>query len=406
MGERWLICLPVDQSGRVAWINPGDGGRMVRHDLLSSVAVMAKKRVVVVVPAADVLLTWVVAPRAAKRDLIKAIPFLLEDALSVPVETLHFAVGGRQPDGLMPVAVVSRSLMEGWLGELRVAGVTPEVLLPESLLIPWESTVWTVLIVAGVAIVRSGAFVGFSVDLENLVMALQLALADSRNTRPTRLRVLDYSDGTSVPPDLSAVGLAVQLERVEGSQPLSLMATHDRVGGGINLLQGVFAPVGRWSGVVKAVRLPLILLFIWILVKVGLGLESAWRMEQRIAWLDQRIETIFKESFPQVRRIVNPRVQMNQQLEALREQGGSGAESRGFLMTLAQVGSAFKAMPDLILQGVRYQEHKLELLLRLPDLQQLDGLKQRLEGDGLQVVIQSAVREGAEIVARLKVERP
>ncbi|MEO5330614.1 MAG: type II secretion system protein GspL [Magnetococcus sp. YQC-5] len=405
MAALWLIRLPADSDGRVAWTNPGDGERVCRHDLLSNVAAMAGKRVAVVVPGGDVLLTFVSPPRAAKRDLIKAVPFLLEEALSAPVETLHFAFGVRRADGLLPVAVVARRLMEEWLSVLRGAGLEPAMLVPEPLLLPWVAEEWCLVSAGGMVMARTGVDTGFAVDLETLATVLGLALTDPHVSRPARIRVLDYAGSADVP-DLVDIGVPVKWERAQGD-PLSLMSAQAYPGIGINLLQDEFAPVGKWSGTLRAFRWTAVLLMIWMLVKGGVVVMEAWRMEQRSAELDQKIVMVFKETFPDVRRIVNPRVQMTQQLDGLRGQTGrQGGGEKGFLTLLGRAGGAMKETPEAVLHGLRFQEGKLELLLRLSDLQRLDALKQRMEAKGVTVSIQSAVREGDAISARLKVEQP
>jgi hypothetical protein len=104
--------------------------------------------------------------------------------------------------------------------------------------------------------------------------------------------------------------------------------------------------------------------------------------------------------------VVNPRVQMTQQLEALRGPSGGEAGGRGFLSLFARVGSALREAPESRLQGVRYGEGKLELMLLLPDLQHLDAVKQRIERSGGVVSVLSVNREGEVTAARLKVEAP
>ncbi|MBF0214745.1 MAG: hypothetical protein HQM00_14480, partial [Magnetococcales bacterium] len=88
MGERWLIQLPPDPEGRVTWCAPGDGATVARRDPLSDVAALAGRRVVLVVPGEAVWLTAVQPPRSALRDLTRMVPYLLEESLAAPVESL------------------------------------------------------------------------------------------------------------------------------------------------------------------------------------------------------------------------------------------------------------------------------------------------------------------------------
>ncbi|MBF0270748.1 MAG: type II secretion system protein GspL [Magnetococcales bacterium] len=405
MGERWLMRLPPDSEGRVIWTAPGDGARVARRDPLSQVATMAGRRVVLVVPGEEVLLTRVVPPKAGQRDLLKAVPYLLEESLSAPVEQLHFALGQRESDGGLPVAVVALRQLEEWLEPVRGAGLEPEAVLPAPLLLPLEPGAWSVLLTPEIAWVRTGACAGFGVDAANLAVALGLALSDGVVPPPERLEVWLDPERQEPPASLAALGVVVMWHRFAGD-PLTVLAAHDRPGGGLDLAQGRFARAGRMGGMVRALRPTLVLLLIWLLMRGGEAGLQAFRLEQRADELDRAIQGVFRESFPEVKRIVNPKVQMTQQLESLKG-GGRGTEgNKGFLSVFGRSGKALREIPESVLNGVRFGEGKLELMVRLPDLQRLDVLKQRMEGSGLAVGIQSASREGEGIAARLKVESP
>ncbi len=86
--------------------------------------------------------------------------------------------------------------------------------------------------------------------------------------------------------------------------------------------------------------------------------------------------------------MVNPRVQMQQQLDSL-QKGGSG--DSGFLVLLGRTGNVLKDVKDLEVGGISYRAGRLDIDLKIGNLQMLDQLKQSLTGSGnLQVEIQSA----------------
>ncbi|MBF0417176.1 MAG: type II secretion system protein GspL [Magnetococcales bacterium] len=406
MGERWLIGFPPDREGLVGWTRPGEGARTVRREPLARVAGAVGRRVVLVVPGEEVLLTRVMPPRASSRELEKALPYLLEESLSVSVETLHFAAGPRQADGCMPVAVVAERLMAEWMGQARAVGITPEAVIPEPLLLPLEPGAWSLLLLSERVLLRAGAYRGWAIDAGNLTFALRLALEAAVGEPPRRL-IVWRGEGVVGEAELSGLDLPIEWRTLEGD-PLTLLALGDRPGNGLDLAQGGFAPSGQLAGVVRALRPTLALALVWLALRIG---ESGWevmRLDERAVALDQAIERVFRESFPEVKRIVNPRVQMNQQLEALRGQGGgTNAEGeKGFLSLFGRAGAALRDTPQLLVNGVRYAEGKLEMALRLPDLQRLDQVKKRMESQSLVVAILSANREGDGISARLRVESP
>lgn len=406
MGERWLVGFPPDREGLVPWTRPGEGVREARREPLARVAGAVGRRVVLVVPGEEVLLTRVVPPRASQRELEKALPYLLEESLSVPVETLHFASGPRQADGGLPVAVVAERLMSEWLEQARAVGITPEAVIPAPLLLPLEPGAWSLALMPERVWLRSGPHRGWAIDAGNLAFTLRLALEESVGDPPRRL-IVWRGAGVGGEALFADLDLPIEWRTLEGD-PLTLLAVGDRAGEGLDLARGRFAPTGRLAGVVRALRPTLALALVWLALRAG---ETGWeiqRLEARAAGLDQAIERVFRESFPEVKRIVNPRVQMNQGLEALRGQGGGpGAEGeKGFLALLGRAGGALRESPQPLVNGIRYAEGKLEVSMRLPDLQRLDALKKRLESQTLTVAILSANREGDGVAARLRVESP
>lgn len=90
------------------------------------------RRVVVLVPALEVLRTRVEVPVKKTNRIAQLLPFALEDLLVEDVDELHFAPGARLADGQVPVAVVRRTLMVNWADQLDAAGIFPDALYAES----------------------------------------------------------------------------------------------------------------------------------------------------------------------------------------------------------------------------------------------------------------------------------
>jgi general secretion pathway protein L len=127
-----------------------------------------------------------------------------------------------------------------------------------------------------------------------------------------------------------------------------------------------------------------------------------YRLKQQQDALNIRIEEIFKQAFPETKRIVNPRVQMQQQLEQLqRSQGGGGQ----FLLLVSRSGDVLRNAKDVRISGASFRAGRLDVDLNVANLQVLDELKQTLSGKGLSVEIQSAAADANQRVkSRLRIE--
>src|SRR5580698_8109691 len=110
-------CLTADAAGRI--VAP------VRSGPLSSIAQHpAGQRICVLVPASDVLLTDAEVPAKSGARIQQIVPFALEEQVAEDIDSLHFAVGRRVGESTrIPVAVVSRALIDAWLSQLRAAGL-------------------------------------------------------------------------------------------------------------------------------------------------------------------------------------------------------------------------------------------------------------------------------------------
>ena len=118
--------------------------------------------------------------------------------------------------------------------------------------------------------------------------------------------------------------------------------------------------------------------------------------------LGQRIEETYRQAFPKANRVVNPRVQMQQQLDQLlRRQGGGD----GFMTLLARAGDVLRTNKAIEISGASFRAGRLDVDLTANNLQVLDELKQTLAGKGLVVEIQSATTDASQRVkSRLRIQ--
>ena len=114
------------------------------------------------------------------------------------------------------------------------------------------------------------------------------------------------------------------------------------------------------------------------------------------------MQAVFLEAFPGTKRVVDPRVQMQQQLEQLQRRAGGGAR---FLSLLARSANILRAAQDIEISGASYRAGKLDVDLTAANLQVLDQLKQSLAASGLSVEIQSAAADaGQRVKGRLRIQ--
>src|SRR5579862_7364004 len=116
----WLLIRISNDPAVVDYLTSDAAGRIVealRSGSWSEAAQHAAgRRICVLAPASDVLLTEAEVPAKSGARFQQIVPFALEEQLAQDIDSLHFAVGRRIGESpRVPVAVVSRALIEGWL---------------------------------------------------------------------------------------------------------------------------------------------------------------------------------------------------------------------------------------------------------------------------------------------------
>ena len=175
----WLLIRLGSDPDHGDWLTADAAGRIVaplQSGPLSNIAPSAAgQRVCVLVPASDVLLTDAEVPAKSGTRIQQIVPFALEEQVAEDIDSLHFAVGRRVGEAArIPVAVVSRALLDGWLSRLHAAGLTPECVYADSSLVP-DNPGQAVLVLSGDSVVlRAAGGQPVTLPLSALAEALEL----------------------------------------------------------------------------------------------------------------------------------------------------------------------------------------------------------------------------------------
>lgn len=367
-----------------------------RESLAEAATQTAGRRVVVLVPGSEVLLTRAAVPTTNRQRARKATPFALEDLLAADVDDLHFALGARDAEGQWPVAVVARARMDEWLQQLHAAGILPDRLVPEALALPLEAGGGGLLLEAESALLRDQPWSAQVLAPDMLPAVLELLV--SRNEAGIDLQV--WHCGGELPVWLERVSAKVE-PCADGA--LSVFAAGLAYAEQLDLLQGSYSRKEQYGRLWRPWRAAVALLLIGVVVSgVQLGLRHR-ALAAESAALATQIEDVYKQAFPGG-RIVNPRAQMEQQLNSLRRaRGGAGDD---FLGLVAQLGGVFAATPGIELTGANFRDGYLDVELTAGDVQVLDRLKQQITAKGgLSVEIQSATTgDNQRVQGRLRIQ--
>lgn len=400
---RNTLLLRADSVGSDTWrwlqLGPEGTpqGSIHRGSLRQAAREAAGLRVVVLVAGTECLLTGVNIPGRNRQKLLRAVPYALEDQLTDEVENLHFAVGEQEGDAHWPVVVISRGYMDRIMTALVEAAVDVHQVIPETLTIPFNEGEISVLVSQDIALVRTGMASGFAVDGDNLGVLLAAQVQEQDEPAPV---VHMYVNQDSRTPDTSGYAGQINIENFSANT-LGIFAQGLETRP-INLLQGAYSKSGEWRRILQPWRATAALLLAGILLSfVVMGVDY-FRLGRESEALQASIEDTFRKAVPGVQRVVNPRVQMQQELDKLAG-GNSGIR---FLSLLGRSGAVLKDIEGVELGGMTFRGGRLDLDIKVSNLQLLDTVKQSLANvEGLTVEIQSATTgKDQQVQGRLRIQ--
>lgn len=324
-------------------------------------------------------------PRVAgtDRQLTQALPALVEEQLVAPVESQHLAWWPAGDGGRLGVAAVLRADMDAWLARLRAAGLEPDVLVPDTLALPWRDARPCLLVEAERFVLRLGeacALAGTPAELPGFVAAMGLA---DPLVQPATWAVADA-------PAPWPVQRTVE-------HALHALAAGERAASE-NLLQGDYSPRRRtrrldaaWRWALGAVALALLTLLVTPLVERQLLAGAVAQQRAEMQALARRV-------VPAGRPVADPVRQLRTALGAHGLGQGDGA-----LDLLTRVAPAIAADPRLAADSFSYRRPRLELVVQADGMAALDALRGRLARAGLTAEIVGSTPGTQGVQGRLRI---
>lgn len=394
-----LFIHPDPHGQFSAWGREAGSIRFLGSNALSVLASRhAGVRLVLFIPASQCLLTKVTLSAGQRKQLAGNFAWLIEEQVGEDVEALHIIAGPEQADGQTPVLAIAADVVETWIATCREAGFAVYAMLPDVLLLPLADKAWALDVANQHLVLRTGLLSGAA--LESLAPEQVLAAAWQEQgesvIRPERLLVSGDAGNDQAVIAAWAESHQIEVEFV-GSRDVTeiLLSVPDWSRHPGNFLQGRFATQ-------KQVLFPsaLRMAAIFLLVAFAVQMFSEWGRyayyQHRSGKVQSEATALYKQLFPNDRRIVSLRRQMEAHLE-------QGAASGGALPILIQVAEAMQGS-GLDTQRVDFTGGVFTLDVQARGLTDIDALKQRLTGQGLRAEIVSANAQGGLIRGRLRVE--
>jgi general secretion pathway protein L len=416
VSDTLVIKLPVADTDPADWVVVDAAGAIVAGPgtaLLSELGAEAEsRRIIALAPATKVLRLNANIPLKGANRIRQALPFALEEQLAGEVEDQHFACAPKDDAGRIPVAVVEKKLLAGWLEQLAANGLTPSSVITESDALPFTPATITVFMDGSQVVIRDVSGELAVVDDSSMHAVLELlldkhadALENDAAIVPLDLIVYCNADAHKKHQNLWE-RLRLRIENldikiaVDGAMPL--LAGHVLDSKGINLLQGEFAPRTDFPIEWSAWRVAAGLLAAFLILMLGLKGGEYWQLSRTDAALDAAAAEVLATTFPSAAGAADPWGELRARLGSA-EQDEIGPQA-GFAEALEALAVAFAATPGIRMETLSYRSGEIDVQLLAPDVAALDQLRQKITEPGKFVAeIQSANPDNDVIKGRVQI---
>jgi len=369
----------------------GDGERLAEH-------AGSDQRIVFLIEAEDATVKTVAFDDHERKLLRQTIPYSLEDDSVDDVDELHFSLGIANGDS-MPLAIVSKNLLEKISSDLAQDEIEVGEFLSELHCIPWQENSWSLLVDGERWLVRSGQHEGFALQPEIACQAMQILL-DGAGLTPQRLTIYCQQESQAdvvefIPDKLRGI---VEWQMASYWQVMSQgFIDNEKIA--INLLQGEFAPKLPWNKWWLNWRVVAAFLMTAILIQLVASYTELSVLEGRNIALRAEIEKHYRSAVP-TGAVMDPERQLRRKVNALK--GSNGA---GFVALLVQIGPVLKTIDGVSLQSLNYSEKQSEFRLTIlaPGFNDVETVRAGLEKLGLVAELTGSSADGSNTRARLRI---
>ncbi len=345
----------------------------------------------VFIPSQHVLCSNVDIPKKQQRHLDKILPFLCEEKIASDIDDVHIATGAIKAEKA-PIRVIEKETLESLLSYLERYDIRAlQVFCDSDLALENENLLWldsdiASLITNNQTVTTNALNVVTLIDswydtqVTDALEPLNVVITSAELSTEVQLTIDQWRSQNAQ--------IDITTNTSKGATPTeSLWLLKERFKQGklsdadlinprcINLLSGPYQPQnlksqnGRWRTVVQAACILLALNFIYLL---GSGLYWQRQADQ----VQAKNEALYREYFPQDRRIVNIKTQT---LNHLHQQ--SATSDNGVLRLLSDLLPSWQEHKrHITLKSLRYQQQRNELLLEIDakSIGRLDQLRQSL----------------------------
>jgi general secretion pathway protein L len=341
-------------------------------------------------------------PTQSKRRWEAALPFVAEEYTLTDPEENHVVPGIAQKNGQRSLFIVDKQWLQSIVTACLAVNISLRRAVPEMLLPSLPPETWVVVWDGDKGFMRTGRTSGMVLDhgdAEHPPLALTLSLNAALPAPPKHIQIRFSTTGAAehcLPQwsDLPA-GLIPGDVWDWRSEPIP--------GDALNLLWGQLAPKAKLQEWLPKLR-PIAFVLLAALLIETLGTNIEWMLlnhKKTAVTLD--MERTFHKAFGEASTVVNPPLQMQRNIAALRHTAGVPDEA-DFLSLLDQASSTLSALPNGSITALHYESARLDVDIKLRNDAEIHTLQQSLQGKGLSIRLGEIRNTGNAVETRVAIQ--
>ncbi len=314
-------------------------------------------------------------PAMSRSQLQQAVPFALEEQVAGDIEQLHVAHSSRAANGSITAVAIEPYVLTSLIKQLQQLDITIVKAVPDACAIQADDNEMHTIVLEQDHLVSSGNDY-LLLDQDEFSFLLSQQPSDTQ---------LNWHGSSR--PEVDWPG-PVQASLSNAPFARLAQAANDAT---LNILQGAFSPAVSDA----AKRIWLIaagLAGLLVFLGFAYAITDWWLLSREVDHYRTQVETTFRETFPEITTVVNPRVQAERALAEI-----NPAQGDALLNLLGTTAPVITAQQGLMLQTVNYDRSGLRLEVVADSVAQLDEFTQALQQQGLTAALDSAIRSADSV---------
>ncbi|HSH73267.1 MAG TPA: type II secretion system protein GspL [Methylophilaceae bacterium] len=360
------------------------------HDMPNAMPIA--EQVEVIIAAELVSFIRATLPAGNRKRVLESLPYLVEDSLMASPEQVHVVIAEMLASNEAMLATIDKRVLSALLENLSAAGITPQRLLPVTLLPTLPTFGWAMVYQNAECFLRTSYCSGIPLEMEDIAtppLALQLAINQAREKGITPDSLYIYSDRN------------IDLSSWQGRLGVPCVANaavwRNSVGpAAMNFLQGAYAPLGMgWTRLAQAKPAAMLLAAILVIQLSGICIDWAVKSHQQ-SQLDQQMTSLFMATFPDTTVVVDAPLQMHRKYAEIQHSAGN-TDASDFLPLLTSITTQLGKLPVDSVKSMDYESGKLVISLHAENTQTAQGLLEHAQANGLNASLNNLKPSGTGV---------